>query len=343
MAAQEKPGAPPNPVAIFNAARAYQDSFVVKAGVDLDVFTAVAKGSHTAAEIARATNASERGIRILSDALTVLGFLDKTGDRYSLTPDSATFLDSRSPAYLGGAFKFLLHASHVENMAHFAESVRRGGSSNTDHHLDPDDDIWVDFARGMAPMMVPAAQAMAASLKGVFDGKAAPKILDIAAGHGVFGVTVAQQIPGAHIYAVDWAKVLQVAKENAKACGVSDRHHLIPGSAFDVDYGTGYDVVLLTNFLHHFDAATNVELLKKIARAMKPASHLVILEFVPNADRVSPPVPAMFSVNMLAGTPHGDAFTFAEIEKMCTDAGFAGVRAVPLEPLPQTMLLARTL
>jgi precorrin-6B methylase 2 len=342
MATQGKPEmSSPNPVAIFEAARAYQNSFVVKAGVDLDVFTVIAKGSQSVAEIAKTTECSERGIRILCDALTVLGFLTKSGYRYSLTPDSATFLDSRSPAYLGGAFKFLLHPSHIENMAHFANSVRRGGCSSTDHHLEPDEAIWVDFARGMVPLMVPAARAMAAHLKAALAGNPAPKILDIAAGHGVFGVTVAQQIPGAHIYAVDWANVLEVASETAKVHGVSDRHHLIPGSAFDVDYGSGYDAVLLTNFLHHFDHATNVALLKKIAKAMNPGGELAVLEFVPNPDRVSPPVPALFSVNMLAGTPHGDAYTFAELEKMCTEARFAGARLMPLEGLPQSLVLAR--
>lgn len=341
MATQSKPGpSSPNPLAIFEAARAYQDSFVVKAGVDLDVFTAIATGSHNVAEIAKTTQSSERGIRVLCDALTILGFLTKSGGRYSLTPDSATFLDSRSPAYLGRAFKFLLHPSHIENMARFAESVRHGGCRET-HHLEPDDAIWVDFARGMAPMMVPPAQAMAAHLKTALAGKPAPRILDIAAGHGVFGVVVAQQIPGAQIHAVDWANVLEVAHENARARGVSDRHHSIPGSAFDVDYGSGYDAVLLTNFVHHFDHATNVKLLKKIAKAMNPGGELVILEFVPNPDRVSPPIPALFSVNMLAGTPQGDAYTFAELEKMCTDAGFASVRAVALEGLPQTLVLAK--
>lgn len=341
MATQSKPGAAsPTPLAIFEAARAYQDSFVVKAGVDLDVFTAIAKGSHTVAEIAKAAQSSERGMRVLLDALTILGFLTKSGDRYSLTSTSATFLDSRSPAYLGRAFTFFLHPSHIENMTNFADSVRKGGCSET-HHLDPDDAIWVDFARGMAPLMVPAAQAMAAHLKTALAGRSAPKILDIAAGHGVFGVTVAQHIPGAHVYAVDWANVLEVAKENAARHGVGDRHHLIQGSAFDVDYGSGYDAVLLTNFLHHFDHATNVKLLKKITKAMNAGGELVILEFVPNPDRISPEVPALFSVNMLAGTPQGDAYTFAEIEKMCRDAGLEGARAIVLEAMPQTLVLAR--
>src|SRR5438270_406995 len=71
------------------------------------------------------------------------------------------------------------------------------------------------------------------------------KVLDIAAGHGIFGITVAQHNPEAHIYAADWPKVLEVAAQNAKAAGVAARHHLIAGSAFDTEFGGGYDLVLI--------------------------------------------------------------------------------------------------
>jgi precorrin-6B methylase 2 len=341
VAALGKIGPPPNPAAIFEAARGYQDSFVLKAGVELDVFTAIAKGSHTPAEIAKACNASERGVRILCDALTVLGFLVKTGSAYSLTADSAAFLDSRSPAYLGKAFKFLLNQAQMKNIEGLTEAVRRGEGGTAHDGLRPDDPIWVDFARGMAPMMVPPAQAIAQHLKRALAGRPAPKVLDIAAGHGVFGVTVAQQLPNAQIYAVDWANVLEVARENAQAHGVGSRHHLIPGSAFDVDYGSGYDAALLTNFLHHFDTATDERLLEKLWNAMNSGAHLVILEFVPNEDRVSPPIPALFSVTMLSNTPCGDAYTFADLAKMCSNAGFEGARLVGLEGMPQSLVLAR--
>jgi 2-polyprenyl-3-methyl-5-hydroxy-6-metoxy-1,4-benzoquinol methylase len=341
LGAQGKPGPPPNPAALFEAARGYQDSYVLKAGVDLDIFTAIAQGSHTAAEIAKAAGASARGVRILCDALTVKGFLVKTGNAYSLTPDSATFLDSRSPAYLGKAFKFLLHPMQMKNIERLAEAVRKGGGGGGHDGLQPDDPIWVDFARGMAPMMFPPAQAIAGHLKPLLGGKTAPKVLDIAAGHGTFGITVAQQVPQAQIHAVDWANVLEVARENAQARGVGGRHHLIPGSAFEVEYGSDYDAVLLTNFLHHFDVATGERLLKKLWKAMNPGAHLVILEFVPNDDRVSPAVPAMFSVTMLSNTPSGDAYTFKELEKMCSQAGFADARLVALEGLPQSLVLAR--
>jgi 2-polyprenyl-3-methyl-5-hydroxy-6-metoxy-1,4-benzoquinol methylase len=340
VAAQGTPGSPPNPAAIFDAARGYQHSYVLKAGVDLDVFTAIAQGSHTVTEIAKAVSASQRGVRILCDALTVMGFLAKTGNAYSLTPDSTVFLDRRSPAYLGKAFKFLMHPMQLKNFELLAEAVRKGEGGGARDGLQPDDPVWVDFARGMAPMMFPAAQAIAAHLQPLLASKPAPKVLDIAAGHGMFGITVAQQIGNAQIYAVDWRSVLEVARENAQARGVGERHHLIPGSAFDVEYGSGYDAVLLTNFLHHFDAATNERLLKKLLQAMNPGAHLVILEFVPDDDRVSPAVPALFSVTMLSNTPAGDAYTFKELEKMCVNAGFAGAQLIALENMPQSLVLA---
>ena len=341
MSVPEKSGPPPDPTAIFEVARGYQTSYVLKAGAELDVFTEIAKGSQTAAEIAKACSAAERGVRILCDALTVMGFLVKSGNAYSLTPVSAFFLDSRSPAYLGNAFKFMLHPMQLKNFERFSEAVRAGGGASGHDGLQPDDPIWVDFARGMAPMMIPAAKAMAAHLQSPLRGKVAPKVLDIAAGHGLFGITVAEQIPDAEIYAVDWANVLEVARENARARGLADRHHLIPGSAFDVEYGSGYDAVLLTNFLHHFDRATNERLLKKLWNSMSTGAHLIILEFVPNEDRISPALPALFSVTMLSNTPAGDAYTFAELQKMCANAGFTGARLVALEGLPQSLVTAR--
>jgi 2-polyprenyl-3-methyl-5-hydroxy-6-metoxy-1,4-benzoquinol methylase len=90
----------------------------------------------------------------------------------------------------------------------------------------------------------------------VLNGLSGPvRVLDIAAGHGLFGIEIAKQHDSAEIVALDWAPVLEVAKANARAAGVIDRFTTIPGSAFDVDYVGPYDIVLLTNFLHHFDPA----------------------------------------------------------------------------------------
>ena len=341
MSAQQQPATPPNPVLIFNTVQGYQRAFALKAAVELDLFTTIAKGSRTAAEIAKSCNAAERGVRILSDALVVMGFLTKSGNNYSLTPDTAFFLDSRSPAYFGPAFKFLLHPLQLAHFEHLGTAVRNGGASDHDSTLAPNDPIWIEFAKGMAPIMMPAAQTMAGLLAGELSSRPSAKILDIAASHGLFGITVAQRLPKAHIYALDWANVLEVARDNAAKQGLTDRYHLLPGSAFEVDYGTGFDAILITNLLHHFDPVENEKMLKKAHAALNPGGQVLILEFVPNDDRVSPPVPAMFGLTMLGNTPKGNAYTLAEYAAMCRNAGLETPRLVPLEPMPQSLVVAR--
>ena len=341
MSAQQLPATQPSPVQIFNTIQGYQRAFALKAAVDLDLFTAIAKGGRTAAEIAKTCDAAERGVRMLSDALVVMGFLAKTGNNYSLTPDTAFFLDSRSPAYFGLAFKFMLHPSQLAHFEHLGATVRNGGAFDHESALAPNDPIWIEFAKGMSPIMMPAAQTMAGLLAGDLSSRPSAKILDIAASHGLFGITVAQRLPKAHIYALDWANVLEVARDNAAKQGLTDRYHLLPGSAFDVDYGAGFDAILITNLLHHFDPTENEKMLKKAHAALNPGGQVLILEFVPNDDRVSPPVPAMFGLTMLGSTPKGDAYTLAEYAAMCRNAGLETPRLVPLEPMPQSLVVAR--
>ena len=313
---------PPSPALLFDTINSYQRTAALKAAIELEVFSGIGEGKTTAQALAERSKASKRGMRILCDYLTVIGLLTKQGDAYGLTSDAAAFLDKRSPAYLGGIVNFLTHPTIVDGFKDLTAVVRKGGTIISEQGtVSPDNPIWVEFARSMMPMMYPAAQWMA-QLAGAAEGKKW-KVLDIAAGHGVFGITIAKQNPNAEIVAVDWKAVLEVASENAQRAGVADRHRTIAGSAFDVDFGTGYDLVLLTNFLHHFDPPTCEKLLRRVHAALAPGGRTMTLEFVTNEDRVSPPMPAGFSLIMLAGTAAGDAYTFAEIDRMFRNAGFS--------------------
>jgi precorrin-6B methylase 2 len=313
---------PPSPLLFFQNVNAHERTEALKAALELEVFTAIADGNATAAEIAKRCEASERGIRILCDFLCIMGFLTKEGQRYGLTADSGMFLNQHSPAYLGGATEFLLSPQLLEGFKDLAGAVRKGGTMIPEGGtVAPENPIWVKFARAMAPMMAMAAKMMAQLVDETANQKL--KILDIAAGHGLYGLAFAERNPEAEIVALDWPNVLEVAKENAQRLGASDRYSIIAGSAFDVDYGSGYDLVLLTNFLHHFDKPTCETLLRKVHAALKDGGRAITLEFVPNEDRISPPEAAGFSLMMLAGTPSGDAYTFAELEEMCRNAGFA--------------------
>jgi cyclopropane fatty-acyl-phospholipid synthase-like methyltransferase len=191
----------------------------------------------------------------------------------------------------------------------------------------------------MATMMRPVAKKITQLINPEANRRI--KVLDIAASHGAFGLAFATRNPHAEIVGVDWANVLEVSKENAKAAGVSDRHSTIAGSAFEVDYVTDYDVVLLTNFLHHFDPPTNEKLLIKVHAALEEGGRAVTLEFVPNEDRVSPPGVAGFSLTMLAGTPSGDAYTFAELDRMFGNAGFGKSELHEIPPAIQQLIVSQ--
>jgi cyclopropane fatty-acyl-phospholipid synthase-like methyltransferase len=219
------------------------------------------------------------------------------------------------------------------------EAVRLGGTVLPEGGtIAPEHPVWVDFARAMAPMMSLPAQLMARQIE-IEPGRKI-KVLDIAAGHGMYGITMAQQNEGAEIVAVDWQGVLEVAKANAQKAGVGDRYSTIAGSAFDVEFGRNYDLALLTNFLHHFDAETCIKLLKKVHAALAEDGRALTVEFVPNEDRVSPPPSAMFSLVMLGSTPHGDAYTFKEYEEMFRAAGFSRSELQQLQPSPQQLLIS---
>jgi 2-polyprenyl-3-methyl-5-hydroxy-6-metoxy-1,4-benzoquinol methylase len=333
------PAQQPSPQLFFQTINAYQRTEALKAAIELNVFTAIGEGNSTADKIAQRCQASERGTRILCDFLTIMGFLNKEGNRYSLTQDSAVFLDQRSPAYLGGTIEFMSTEKLTDNFKNFAEAVRKGGSTDEKGGtIAPDNPIWVKFARGMAPMIAMPAQIMAKLVDPEANRKL--KVLDIAAGHGLFGIALAKNNPQAEIVALDWPKVLEVAQDNATQAGVSDRYSTLAGSAFEVDFGTGYDLVLLTNFLHHFDQPTCESLLRKVYSALVKGGRAVTLEFVPNEDRISPPDAAAFSVMMLGSTPSGDAYTFSEFEKMFENVGFSRSELHPLPPSIQQVVIS---
>ena len=197
------PAKQPTPQLFFQTINAYQQSEALKAAIEREVFTAIGEGNTTAPEIASRCGTSERGMRILCDFLCIIAFLTKEGNKYSLTADSAMFLDKHSPAYLGGVTEFMLSPMLTEPFKNFAEAVRKGGTTlpagGTVSHDNP---IWVKFARAMAPMMALPAQLMMKLVDPGADRKL--KILDIAAGHGLYGIAFAKNNPQANVVALDW-------------------------------------------------------------------------------------------------------------------------------------------
>ncbi len=329
----------PSPALFLNTVKAYQRTAAISAAIELQIFTTISEGIESVESLAQKCQTSERGMRILCDYLVIMGFLAKEAQSYRLTPDSAMFLDRRSKAYIGDGIEFLLSPLITHGFNDLAASVRRGGTvMSSEGTLSPENPVWVKFAKTISPMMAMPAQLIAQMVNG--DSQQPIKVLDISASHGLFGIAFAQQNPSAEIYAVDWAPVLEVAQENAQAKGVGDRYHTISGSAFEVDYGSDYDLVLLPNFLHHFDTEACEKLLRKIHHSLTVAGRIIVFAFIPNSDRITPSDAAAFALTMLATTPSGDAYTFAEYERMFNNAGFSHCQLHSLPPTEDQVIIA---
>jgi 2-polyprenyl-3-methyl-5-hydroxy-6-metoxy-1,4-benzoquinol methylase len=324
----------PSPILFFEAINAFRSTAALKAALDLDVFTAIAEGSETAEAVARRCHASTRGIRILCDALCAMGFIAKSNGLYALTHDSFVFLNRRSPAYVGSAADFLASPDMLDAFRTLPDAVRSGTRDNRE--LQPDNPIWVKFARAMAPVMVMPAAHLADLVDARHAGRI--RVLDVAAGHGRYGIAVATANTEAEITAVDWAPVLEVAKANADMAGIGARYRALPGDAMALDLGGDYDLVLISNFLHHFEWNTCVTFLRKVKAALRAGGRVAGVEWVPDEDRVTPHRAATFALAMLAMTPAGDAYTLSEFKRMFAEAGFRTVTLHEVPPMQRAFI-----
>lgn len=329
----------PSPALLFDTINAYQKAAAIKAAIELDVFTAMAEGDRSAEEIASHAQADPRSIRILCDYLVLLGFITKNNHRYALTMDSSLFLNRKSPSYAGGIIDFL-HADEIKGAFDvLTESVRSGGTAHTaSGTIAPEHPVWLAFARRMGPLMSAAAAGLAEMVP--LDQGKPRKVLDVSTSHGAWGLAFAKRYAHVHVVGLDWPAVLEIAKENARNAGVHERFVALEGNAFEVDLGEDYDVVLVPNFLHHFNKADCVRFLRKTHASLREGGTVVIVEFVPNEDRVSPVDSAGFSLIMLATTPEGDAYTFAEYDQMLAEAGFKSPVHRPLHASMNTAVIA---
>jgi trans-aconitate methyltransferase len=316
---------------------AFQRTLALRAALEMDLFTRISARTQTASALAEQCGADARGMRILCDYLVIQGYLWKEADRYSLQLNSHLYLVSTSPAYLGSAVEFLASDSLIQSFCGLAEAVKNGGAFGRNAALSGDSQ-WVAFARAMAPLARPMAQIVAAALE--VESKGPMRVLDVAAGHGLYGLAIAMRNPAAHIVALDRQVVLQVAAENARRGGVLERYRLLGGDAFEVDWEGPYDLVLAANLAHHFDRAANISLFRKCRGSLSARGRLALIDYVANDDRISPAEDAAFALTMLAATERGDVYTFREFLEMLEDAGFREVYRPDVGDLPQWIIIA---
>jgi ubiquinone/menaquinone biosynthesis C-methylase UbiE len=245
---------------------------------------------------------------------------------------------SSRPGYQG---KFLEHISGqlIPRWLTLSETVRTGKpASSAVEQEEGGAEFFEQFVESLFPMSYMATQAVGEHL-GLPAATAEVRVLDVAAGSGVWGIGLAQMSPHVRVTAQDWARVLGVTQRMAQRTGVSDRMTFLAGDLHDVDFGGGFDVATLGHILHSEGVEGSRRLLKKVFDALSPGGTIVIGEFVVDDDRRGPPGPLIFAVNMLVNTERGDAFTFSQIRAWLEEAGFGKIRQLEA-PAPSPLILA---
>jgi len=327
-----------SPERLGQMAWGYAVPLIVEAALEARLFDLLSKGEKTAEQLASEAGASARGLRMIANALTSIELLKKDPrGRYSLTPESAAFLVTTSPGFRGGIFRHISRQLLPAWMK-LPETVKTGKPPQAVNQQGPGSEFFQQFVEDIFPMSLGSAQALGQSLK-IPQSPAPVRVLDLAAGSGVWGITLAQMSPRVTVTAVDWPDVLPATKRVAEKHGVSDRVTLVAGDLLEAAFGTGHHIATLGHIFHSEGEARSRALAKKTYEALAPGGTIAVAEFIANDDRTGPPNAMIFAVNMLVNTDHGDTFTLPEMTSWLTEAGFKNVRTLEV-PGPAPLILA---
>ncbi len=325
------------PQRLMEMAWGYAPPLMLEAAIEVGLFAPLAEGARSLEELSTATGASTRGLRALANGLVGLGLLAKEGDRYALTPESAAFLVPGRPGYHG---EFFRHVSRqlLPKWMQITEVVRTGRPAMAVNAHDEGAAFFAEFVEALFPLGYRAAQVLGQHL-GVPRTAEPLRVLDIAAGSGVWSIALAEQSPKVEVTVVDWPEVTPVTRRVAERHGVADRYRYVEGDLQDAAFGGPHHVAVLGHILHSEGEARSRRLLRKVHDSLAPGGTIAIVEIVPNEERTGPPMPLIFAVNMLVATEGGDTFTFGEMSAWLGEAGFTDVRQLEA-PAPSPLILA---
>jgi len=317
---------------------AYAPPLIISAAVNNSVFDTLQSGPKTVEQVKKETGASQRGLRAIMDALVGLELLKKDRhSRYSLTPESEAFLITEKPGTLAGFFGSILPVM-TSRWLRLSDIVRDGRPAIAVNQETEGTEFFSQLVETIIPMSYGGAQKLADHLK-VATAKGETRVIDLAAGSGIWGIALAQKGPRLRVTAVDWAGMIPTTKRITEKFGVRDRFDFIEGDLLEATFGSGYDVATLGHILHSEGEQRSRQLLKKTFHALRSGGTIAIAEWLVNDDRTKPVPSLMFSVQMLVNTEKGDTFSFNEIKSWLEDAGFKKLRKLEA-PGPSPLILA---
>jgi len=303
----------------------YWAACALHAGVRLDIFTPLAASEQTAAVIAAERSLDPRATAMLLDALSSLGLLTKQGDRYVATAFAAATLVRTAPGYLG---HIIQHHHHLmAGWAQLHEAVQSGGPIRERVSHADDEVARESFLMGMFNL----ASQLAPRIAPVIDLVGRQRLLDLGGGPGTYAIHFCRQYPSLTAMVYDLPTTRGFAEKTIAQFGLTERITFHAGDYHADPVPTGFDVAWLSHVLHADGPQACATILAKGAGALATGGLLLVQEFILNDAKDGPPFPALFALNMLLGTPHGQSYAEGELAAMMATAGLQDVRRLPID------------
>ena len=297
------------------------------------VFRELVAGPATAAELAERLQLREEGTRLLLDTLCAAGQLRVRGERYSMPPRTAKWLDPESPTYLGDfvadTFNYWDWWTELEGL------VRDGRSLELHDHEADDDAFWRSYITGQYQLARLSSDAVAKAVALPSDPSS---LLDVAGAHGEFSMALCRRHDGLRATVVDLPGSARIGREIVAEAGMAERVGYVEGDMFEADFGGPHDGALTFNIIHHLSPEQIVALFERIAAALRPGAPLCVL------DLFVPPQGKRRDNGSLLGlffhlTSGADLYRTEQVSGWLREAGFGETKVKRLAQLPGLALL----
>jgi len=308
-----------HPQDILADVRQFMKSRIILTAAELDLFTALAEGEAGAQEVASRKGLDEHATARLLDSLVTFGLLSKDRGRYGLTQAGACLSADNERSIL----PMLHHMNHLwSNWSHLTQTVIQGDNPEREPITALSPERREAFIRAMHVV----GRDLAFEVAEVFGPTSKRRLLDIGGGSGIYSIAFLRHNPHLHSVLFDLPGVIPLAEEHIRAEGLEDRVELVPGDFYEDELPTGCDMALLSAIIHQNGPQENAQLYGKIKEALEPGGILLIRDHIMDETRTKPAAGALFAVNMVVNTAHGDTYTFSEVHKGLEEAGFEDIR-----------------
>jgi SAM-dependent methyltransferase len=301
----------------------------IMAGVKLGVFDAIGAGATTPAEVATACRIDPAATAKLMDTLVGCRYRRHRAGHYTLAPKSRTWLLRDSPNSI--ADKMLMHYDEWDTVAKYEEDIASGQPLDL-HATLTDPASWQRYQRGMRAMAALSADEVAARLP-VPAGATA--MLDIGGSHGFYSVCLCRRHAALRATILDLPAAVEQAAPILAREHMGDRVRHRAGSAPADDLGeNAWDVVFMSQLMHHFTDEQNRAVMGRIARGLKPGGVCVVIDMLrPASPEKAGGMAAVLDL-YFAATSRSGTWPLATMQSWQRDAGLRVEKPIHLRTLP---------